>query len=111
MRTCVGAFLSNRRGMTQLWIDLGIDLGERMHNLLRLIFVHDINRLLFTGSILVSEFGFLRRHNQRLSGAWVKCHATEAENEKGGDFSHKERVISVILTSSASGFFKKIVNF
>ncbi|PYJ48825.1 MAG: hypothetical protein DME50_14900 [Verrucomicrobia bacterium] len=36
----------------------------------------------------------------------TKCCATKADNEKGDDFWHKERVLSVIFEPSASDFFK-----
>src|SRR6266496_5861387 len=42
---------------------------------------------------------------------WVKCYATETDNEKRGDFSHKARVLSNRSVASASGFFEKIVIF
>src|SRR5437867_1451806 len=105
------AFLGNGSSTTQLGINLGIDLGKRLHNFLRLIFVHDLNRLFFAGSILVTKLRFWCRHDQRLSRTWIKRDATEADNEKGGYFSHKERVISIILAASASDFFNKIANF
>jgi hypothetical protein len=38
---------------------------------------------------------------------WIKRDAREANYEKGEDFSHKERVLSVIFEASASAFFPK----
>src|SRR4029453_13517137 len=111
MRVCVGAFLGNRGSATQFWVNRGIDFGKRLHNFLRLIFVHDFNRLLFTGSILVGKLRFWRGHYQRRGRTGKKRNATEADNEKGGDFSHKERVLSVMFAASASDFFKKIIFF
>ncbi|PYJ76749.1 MAG: hypothetical protein DME77_04860 [Verrucomicrobia bacterium] len=42
---------------------------------------------------------------------WIKRDAAEADYEKGEDFSHKERVLSVIFEASASAFFQKKRNF
>jgi hypothetical protein len=105
------AFLGNRGSATQFRVNLGIDFGKRAHNFLRLIFVYDLNRLFFAGSIFVTKLRFWCGHDQRLGWTRIKREAAETDNEKGGYFSHKERVLSIILAASASDFFDKIANF
>jgi hypothetical protein len=43
--------------------------------------------------------------------SWPKYYATETNNRKGEDFSHKERAISTTLAASATDFLKKSRGF
>jgi hypothetical protein len=40
--------------------------------------------------------------------SWPKYYATETNNRKGEDFSHKERAISTTLAASATDFLKNL---
>jgi hypothetical protein len=42
--------------------------------------------------------------------SWPKYHATETNNRKGEDFSHKERAISTTLAGSATDFLRKFAD-
>src|SRR6516225_10611770 len=60
-RVRVSAFLRDRRGAPQLWINPCVDLGKGLHDFLRIILVHYFDRLLFTGTIFVNKLRVRRR--------------------------------------------------
>src|SRR6266571_1145139 len=107
---CASALLGNRGGATQLRIDVCVDLSKGMHDFRRLISGDNIDgvnpsRLIFKNKlsarlVLVRP----RRHYQGRHLGWKQRSATNAYNEKGENFSHKERVLSSISATSASDF-------
>src|SRR5207248_11078906 len=97
----VGAFLSNSGRPTQFWIDLRIP-GNRLHNFLWIIFVHDIDRLLFAGSIFISKLRLRRRESQCRCRAGTKCRASKNGERNDKKFSHKERVLSSMTAKPAT---------
>src|SRR5262249_35990574 len=105
-RMSVGAFLSNSCRPTQFWIDLRIPC-KRLHNFLWIIFVHDIDRLLFAGSIGISKLRLRRRETQSCRRARTKRRASQNGEYKGEKFWHKERDLSSMSGKPATDFFGK----
>jgi hypothetical protein len=63
-----------------------------LQNFLRLIFVHDLNRLLFAGSILVKQTSVLVRTRPTPRQDVDKTRRKRGRLRRREDFSHKERV-------------------
>src|SRR5205814_3930880 len=102
----VGTFLSNSGRPAQFWIDLRIR-HNRLHNFLWIIFVHDIDRLLFAGSIFISKLWLWRRESERRCREGTKRRASQNGKGKREKFSHKERVLSGRSARPATVFFQK----
>src|SRR5437867_12731302 len=103
----VGAFLSYGRRSTQFRVDLRIGLRKRLHDFLRVIFVHDFGGLPFSRSIGISELGVRRREYERQRRAGTKRRAPQNDKGNGEKFWHKARVLSSISARPATDFFRK----
>lgn len=88
-RVCACSLFGNRSCPAQFWINLRIHFGERMDDLLRIIFVYYFDGLLFAGSIRVIEFRSRRRKVQRKSRAGTECRASKKYKREGEKFSHE----------------------
>ena len=110
MRTC--ALLGDGGGPAQFRIDLRICLGNRLDDLLRIILVHNVDRLFFAGGIGVIEFGGRRRESQRHCGMRANCRGSQDDKREGEKFWHEAASIGYIGHGRNRFFYakKKIYN-
>src|SRR5437764_13392199 len=101
----MGAFFGNGSCPAQIWIDLRIEFGKWLHDLLRVILIHDFDGLFFARCISITELRFWRRKYQCRSGTWAKCRKSNDGEHEGEKFSHKARVLSGKSAGLATVFF------
>src|SRR6266550_9062537 len=109
VRTC--AFLGDSGGPAQFRINLRICLGKRLDDLLRIILVHNVDRLFFAGSVGVIKLWSRRRESQRHGGTRANCRGSQDNKCEGEKFWHKARVLSSISAILATDFFQQRKNF